>query len=75
MAYSLLCAFIHAGIATSDSCTKRLPGRVENSYYYYWFVLGEKRRGLILCMYIAKCLQGQGSYDRFEQVATPNRLL
>ena len=43
--YSCCCAFIQAGIATSDSCTKRLPGRVEN--LHYWFVSrGEETVGV-----------------------------
>ena len=69
MAYSccapLLC--IYVGIATSDSCTKRLPGRVEDSYY--WFVIGEKRTGSDPTYLRKSTLQGQGNYDRVEQVA------
>lgn len=68
--YSCCCTFIQAGIATSDSCTKRLPGRVED--VHYWLVSrGEERGGLILWTYRGV----KGRYDRFEQVATPNELL
>lgn len=41
--YSCCCAFIQAGIATSDSCTKRLPGRVED--VHYWLVCRGEERG------------------------------
>lgn len=42
--YSCCCAFIQAGTATSDSCTKRLPGRVED--VHYWLVSRGEERGV-----------------------------
>lgn len=69
----VLCASSHAGIATSDSCTKRLASAGQG---YLLLVRsrgcggGEEETGLILCtcMYCTNTvlvlyLQGQGSYD------------
>ena len=46
-------------------------GGVEDSYY--WFVIGEKRTGSDPT-YRKSTLQGQGNYDRVEQVAITLRV-